>query len=217
MNQFTYSKADLIEKFGEQTSVGEIFKKLENEIYQQGQVVCQFQINGLSLDEDAEKRLAQADVQEVEELVLSCQTPANLLLGVVDNWVETIPGLLKASDQLATDIRFKGIEGHLNKLVELIDSCQMLVDSIISIDNVMSEHPRVQAEAWARSENLMAGAIGEVLHAFQRKDYVLLADILEYDLGHSLQSWLENLTLFQGDLKAGESQGEQKPSGGSAP
>jgi hypothetical protein len=51
----------------------------------------------------------------------------------------------------------------------------------------------VKSEAWKKAQTQMASAIGEALQAFQKKDFNWLADILEYDLGHALQTWMEQL------------------------
>jgi hypothetical protein len=122
-------------------------------------------------------------------------------VNVLRNWSEQIPKMIQMNDDLATQIRFKGIEGQLKTLVDLIDESQLLVDSIISIDTAFSHLPVVQSESWRKAQKLMAHGIGEALQAFQKKDFNWLADILEYDMGHSLQTWMELLENLNQDVK----------------
>lgn len=201
MSQLFFERQDLVERFGEQTTLGEIFSHIENDLKQLSEVVCQFKVNGLALDEQGEKRLADSALSELETLEVTSQKPRDILSDVLANWVKQIPALLERNDELASEIRFKGVEGQLKSLVELIDQCQLLVDSIISIDSVFPELRQVQSDNWKQAQRLMASGIGEALQAFQKKDFNWLADILEYDLGHSLQTWMELLENMRQDLQ----------------
>ncbi|MNL48532.1 hypothetical protein D3C87_1713990 [compost metagenome] len=46
----------------------------------------------------------------------------------------------------------------------------------------------------------------EALHALENKDFVLLADVLEYDLSNVLQMWTQHLVALERSLN-GESTG----------
>jgi hypothetical protein len=48
---------------------------------------------------------------------------------------------------------------------------------------------------------LTAKTTGDALQAFETKDFVLLSEILEYDLGHVLQNWQELLQNMQNTMK----------------
>lgn len=200
MSQLFFEKQDLIGKFGADATLGEVFGQIENELKNSKEVVCQFKVNGLALDEEGEKRLAAANLEEVQTLEVLSQKPTAILGDILKSWSEQIPAMIKQNDTLAAEIRFKGMDGQLKNLVELIDQCQLLVDSIMSIDTVFSDFPIVQSESWRTAQKHMAEGIGEALGAFQKKDYTWLADILEYDMGHSLQSWMELLESLKQDV-----------------
>ena len=210
MNQNLFQSGELIQRFGQEAKLDTVFKGIENELKKTGQVVCQFKINGMALDESDEARLSQASLSEVETLEVLSQKPSEILDGILLNWCERIPQMITKNDQLATDIRFKGMEGQLKILVSLIDDCQLLVDSLMSIDQVFPQLPMVKSESWSKAQRQMAASIGEALNAFQKKDFTQLADILEYDMGHSLQVWVELITQLKsqaGDTRVRESAG----------
>ena len=196
----TFSQREILEQFADKNCLGEIFQEIEQRLKTAGQVVCQFTVNGMTLDESDEKRLSASFVDEIETLEVSSQLPEVLMTEVLKNWVTQIPAMIVKSDEIAKTLRFEGLEGHVTPFVELIDSCQLLVDSLISLDNLFRENKFVQAENWQKNEDMTARAIGEALNCFQKKDFVLLADILEYDLGHSLQNWTELLKQFHEQL-----------------
>ncbi|MGZ5279484.1 MAG: hypothetical protein ACXWC9_06060, partial [Pseudobdellovibrionaceae bacterium] len=200
MSQLLFQQQELVARFGSEVTLGEIFLQIENDLKALSEVVCQFKVNGLALDEQGEKRLASVQLGELQTLEVFSQQPRAILGDVLTNWVKQIPALIERNDELAGLIRFKGVEGQLKSLVELIDQCQLLIDSIISIDSVFPELMMVQSEKWKKAQKQTASAIGEALQAFQKKDFNWLADILEYDLGHSLQTWMEHLDSMKQDL-----------------
>jgi hypothetical protein len=201
MSQLLFQQHELIARFGSEVTLGEVFRHIENDLKTVSEVVCQFKVNGLALDEPGEKRLADASLVELQTLEVFSQRPREILGDVLLNWVKQIPALLERNDELASEIRFQGVEGQLKSLVELIDQCQLLIDSIISIDSVFPDLKMVQSDKWKQAQKQTAAAIGEALQAFQKKDFNWLADILEYDLGHSLQTWMEHLDSMRQDLQ----------------
>jgi hypothetical protein len=201
MNQLFFEQQELVARFGEHATLGEVFKHIENDLKKLSEVVCQFKVNGLALDEQGEQRVAASTLSELQTLEVFSQKPSAILGDVLTNWVKQIPALIERNDDLASQIRFKGVEGQLKSLVELIDQCQLLVDSIISIDSVFPNLALVQSNQWKQAQKQMAAGIGEALQAFQKKDFNWMSDILEYDLGHSLQTWMELLESLRQDLQ----------------
>jgi hypothetical protein len=201
MSTYQWTKQELASQFPDSKTLGELFRQVEIELGKKNQVVCQFKVNGLGLTEETERRLKDGSVQDVDLLEVKGETTDMLMNGILENWRTEIPKMIDINDRLAQDFRFQGVEGRLKPFVSLIDSCQLLVDSVMTIDNLLSATKTVQAEAWKKTERNMATSIGEALQAFQKKDYTLLADVLEYDLGHSLQSWQELLGQLMVEVK----------------
>lgn len=204
MNSLNLSQKQILEGYLDCQSLGQLFKKLEEELFAKGQVVCQFRVNGMNLTEEDEKRLSTAPLDEVQALEVGFQAPETLIGGALDSWCRDLPFLLQHADEMAGQFRFKKVDGSLRDFVQLIDECQMLVDSLIAMDSLLAHHSVVSSERWKKTEAMMAQAIGEALQAFQKKDFTQLADILEYDIGHCLQTWLELLTEVKATLNGNE-------------
>ncbi len=193
MNRTTLSRSDLNKDFSGETTLGEVFGQIEKNLQVRGEIVCRFLVNGLTLTEEDEKKFSQFKLGEVDFIEVESETPTALLTAVLANWVETLPGMIRKSDQLAQAIRLKGVENQMKDFVDLVDSCQFLVESLISLRSLCKDLPFVTSPKWKDNELVTAKAIAEALNVFERKDFVLLADIMEYDLGHCLQSWLDAL------------------------
>jgi lambda repressor-like predicted transcriptional regulator len=201
MNLKTYTREMLTSRFPEETSLQTVFRQLEADLHPTGEVVCHFKINGMSLTEEAEQRLAQVNLQEVQTIEVGSQNPGQILESILSTWALRIPSIIEKNDELSKKIRFDGVEGAMKMFVELIDDCQLLIDSIISINSLFPHMQGVQSEVWKKAESLIADGIGQSLQAFEKKDYTLLADVLEYDLGHALQSWLEILAVLETNVQ----------------
>jgi hypothetical protein len=201
MKAYQWTREQIATQFSDSHTLGDLFRGIELMLGKDNQVVCQFKVNGLVLTEETENRLRESDVQDVDLIEAQGQEPADIMTGILRNWCDEIPKMLDINDRLSQDLRFQGVEGRLKPLVSLIDSCQLLVDSLISIDNLLVRSQTVQRENWQKAEKMTAASIGEALQAFQKKDFTLLADVLEYDLGHSLQSWQELLGQLMVELQ----------------
>lgn len=210
MNLLAYDKNDLLQAFGEDSHLGQIFSAVEDLLRSRGEVVCQFRVNGLNLTEENETKLAQVPIHEIELLEVESQLPSDLIGLILREWTLQLPSMIDQSDRLSKALREKGFEGQMRALVQLIDSCQMLVDSLISFDSLYSDHALLQGSAWKSAESFMAKSIGEALIAFQKKDLVLLADVLEYDIGQALVNWSELLVQFDKDIALSK-EGNAKP------
>lgn len=177
---------------------------LEQQAQSKDCVICRMWLNDMSLSESDEKRFAETNVSEIKSFKYELQRPIDLLNAVVENWTNQLPLMLEINDSLSFILRERGVEGHLSDFVNLIDSCQFLVESLISIRTLSTQNKTVASQKWTENEQFMSKAIQEALQAFEKKDFVLLADVLEYDLGQALQVWAELLrdtgTIDNADL-----------------
>ena len=194
MTKRTFDRQSLEEKFQGAHSLGDVFRQAEAQIQELGEIVCRFSVNGLSLTEEDETKFSNFMLGEVDLLEIESESPDKLLSEVIENWVTSLPALIKKSDQLSQTLRQEGIENHVGQFVEIVDSCQFLVESLISLRTLCQSYPFVDSGKWKENETLSAKAIQQALVCFETKDFVLLADVLEYDLAHGLQSWLEALS-----------------------
>lgn len=200
MNRTTLEAHELKANFPEATNLGQLFQSLENEFRKKGQVICQFWINGLQLSESDESRLATTELTKVDKIDVDSQEPVALLFGLLDNWIKELPTLIQASDTLMNEIKFNGIDGQYKAFVELIESCQFLIDSLIALERIIEIEDKFATE-WTSVAVANANAIRDALSAFEKQDFVQLSELLEYDLGNALQGWLDLLVRLNGDLK----------------
>lgn len=198
MVTFRFTGVQIVEQFPELTDLSQVFKAFEKHFEKSGQVICQFRINGLQLSEAEEAKAKQVTMNEIENVEILVDTPANLLEAVIINWIDELPNMIEKTDAVAAKFREEGFQIQYTPFVRLVDSCQFLIDSLLSIQSLRGQDKTVGSVEWRRLEAATVKAIGESLGAFEKKDANWLADVLEYDLANSLQNWYELLKKIDG-------------------
>jgi hypothetical protein len=205
MNRNVFNNQNIRELAPTAIKLGEVFSIIENEFQLRGEVVCQYVINGISVLESKEEKFSTMSVDEVKELEVLSQTPEKLIGLVVKNWIEKLPILTKSCDILVEGLRVHGFDGRMQKFVDLIDNCQLMVDSLISISSILKDNSIVISEEWENNELAISKAIGESLAAFEKRDFVQLVDVIEYEICHALQLWFETFKSLEQNLEIASS------------
>jgi hypothetical protein len=178
-------------------NIEELIKQVEIDQQKEGYVVCQFIINGIKLSDTDEIRMKSLNISDLESVTLLVAKPETLLREIIQNWKNEIPKIIAHADGLSSLIRERGIESQIHSFIQLIESCQLLVQSLISLSNVMDTQKIFETGQWYINEKLLAEAIGETLKVFDQRDSKILADVIEYDLANSLFSWLEIFEILE--------------------
>lgn len=193
-----YTGVQIVDQFPGLTDLSQVFAAFEKKFEEEGQVICQFRINGLQFNEADEMKAKFVSMTEIENVEILVDTPANLLEAVIMNWIEELPGMIEKTDAIAESFRKEGFQIQYTPFVRIVDSCQFLIDSLLSIQSLRGQDKIVGSAEWRKLEASTVKAIGESLGAFEKKDANWLADVLEYDLANSLQNWYELLKKIDG-------------------
>lgn len=95
------------------------------------------------------------------------------------------------------DYRAQNMQSAVKKTTEIIEAYQWMVEGLIELGPYRSKL-NMDAQSWSYSNRQMTKAVKDLLYAFESKDHVLVADILEYDLQEVLVCWsklLESASL----------------------
>lgn len=197
------SNEELMIRFQDNATLSDVIRALEVEFEPMNEVVCQIKVNGVSMSEADEAKYASTPARDLFSVEVTTKSPQKILVEVVDNWIAEVPKMILMNDQLSQELRFQGATGQLKALVNLIENCQLLVESILSMEALFEGLKTLKEDSWKGAQKVASAAIGEALFAFQKKDFNLMADVLEYDLGHALQTWLDLLNSIQKEIGVG--------------
>lgn len=197
MDKYKITGDILREFYNAPKTLKEVFGDIEKDVQAEKQVVCRFIVNNYEFDEKAEKKFELMDLTEVETLEFWTDEIANLLPNIIQAWKLALPELMSHCDEIASEIRFNGFKGHYLAINRLIENCEFLVLSLISLKQTLGEEVIAQFMDWQETQDQMQHLVTEAYGAIEKKDFVLLADVLEFDLGHNLGQWLNFLNFAE--------------------
>lgn len=211
MERYKVSGDELRNFYKDNIALEEVFSDIEMDLLTNNQVVCRYIINGLEISEADEAKFSTVTLDQVQTLEYLTENSRDLTGLVLRGWIEAMPELMQATENLARRMRAQGLKGLLKSIHELVQNCEYLIDSTISIkatmgDQFLGAHPL----NWAATEEHSKKTVTEALRALENKDFILLADVLEYDLNHTLQMWTEHLKSLEKALNGEQSGSNDK-------
>jgi hypothetical protein len=210
MDRFKVSGAELRDFYKTETQLGKVFGDIERDLRSTDQVVCQFIVNGLELQESDEPKFSVVSLVEVETLEYLTEDKNALVSQVLNAWVHALPELISKTEKLAQHLREDGFPGLLKAITNLVENCDYLVGSMVSMKMMMGDRLAGFSLGWERAEEQSCSALKQAIVAMEKKDSVQLADILEYDLNQALQTWHESLVQIGEIFEVGPTTASQK-------
>lgn len=204
MERFKIEAKDLIQFYNEDTPLSQVFGDIEKELDTKNCVVCQYIINGQSIPEMEEATYADWKINQVQTLEYLSEDTDQLVLDVLQSWAEALPELMEKTEKLSEDLRFNPDAKTLNSLVVLFENCEFLVQSIIPLKSYLPASSAAGLEMANEADKKTNQTLQEAIVSFEKKDFNLLADIIEYDLISALQSWEKVLSLIKTTIKEGK-------------
>ena len=196
MKTHEWTNSTVTAEFGECRDLAALIKAIEKDCSGRGEVVCEIRVNGIVLDEDDEVKFAGTDVARIENLSVKVSDVSNLIDDALKALTEYIPEMVRIS--LLTSEKFRGeeIESAHRSLESITQGSRWLVDMFAQLRrNAIITVKKIPEAEWTQSEAELLKVTRELIKAFETKDYVLLADVLEYDWVTALQRWQSLLQL----------------------
>lgn len=197
MTESSWDKAKIQAAFAGCATLKDIINRLESDFVARGEVICEITVNGVLLNEGDESRLGDMRAAEINALAVRSNLPSNLINDAIRSAQVLIRDLEKSC--LTTSERFRGtdIQEAQRSFHECLEGCQWLVDTLMHVRGAASgtRQPIAQPERWYEAEKLIARVIRELSEAYSAKDYVLVADLLEYEMTGALVVWQEAIDI----------------------
>ncbi|MEN0058090.1 MAG: hypothetical protein AAGB31_04595 [Bdellovibrio sp.] len=201
MERFKVSGEDLRSFYQTDVLLEKVFGDIERDLSSTNQVVCRYIINGMEISESDEEKFSKVSLRQIETLEYLTENGRDLTSIVLKGWIEALPELMLNTERLAQRMRTQGFRDLLKPIHDLIQNCEYLIDSTMVIkgtlgDSFLGANP----VDWFKTEELSQKTLKEALLALEKKDFVLLADVLEYDLNNVLQMWLDHLRVLESSV-----------------
>ena len=202
MTDISWTSDQISLEFKDCVTVGEVLQRLEIIVAAKGEVICEIRVNGQILDDTQEADILNDEQKRnpasaIQTLSIRSDRPEHLIGQALRSTLSFIPLLTNASVETAQ--RFRDGDVHLGseQLNEALEGCQWFVETIHHARGAAAGlgdgvH---QVERWQQAEKMLFHVITELTETFDRKDYLLVADLLEYELTAALEMWSPVLSV----------------------
>ncbi|MEK6774743.1 MAG: hypothetical protein AABY64_12440 [Bdellovibrionota bacterium] len=193
MQRFKIDGPALVKFYNTSTKLARVFSDIEMDLKSQNRVVCQYIINGKKIEEEDEVVFSEWDLTQVSTLEYLSEGVAHLVVDVVRTWIRALPEFVEQIEKLAEELRFEANKKSRSAVLDMIENCEYLVDSLIPVKSLMGDSVAAGLKPMVQAEEQTRKSLAEAIKALEKKNFVLLADIIEYELTTALQSWHQGL------------------------
>ncbi len=217
MRIIKWDKAQIEDQFGACNLLKDVIFEVETQYQLSGEYVCHVLVNGMRFGEDDEEKFALTKREEISQLEVSLGTLNELVIGVLKSYTIWIPNIKQILLATAKYFHEGDLENGQRNFIMILDSCRYYINSLIELKRSSKE---ISESVFV--EEHFSGLIREVMKAYEKKDYVLLADLVEYELHNLFDTWLvwakENLEKLGADKEIAniESTNSRDPSADSS-
>ncbi len=201
MKSLNWTRSEIAAQFAECKTLSEMITALEVEMSASGEVICEIAINDMPLTEDDEMKFGPMDLSDVTSVSIVTNRPVELVNDALKSAAGLVPRLEQSALTTAELLRAGEAERAHHGFNETVAGCQWLVETLMHVRGASAGMGQALANTvkWSESEQLIGRVVDEVSQAQARKDTILVADLLEYEMTAALQSWK---TTIQGELDA---------------
>lgn len=189
MDRFKITGDKLANFYATETKLMQVFKDIEMDLKATNQVVCQYIINGKEVSETDESNYHEMNLGEVRTLEYLSENINELLIDVLEGWLDAFPEMIGHTEKISSQIRFSGVQKSFKNIQVLLENYEYLISSIISIKTLVGDSAAAGLAMLFEAEQKTKVTLSEAITAIEKKDFVSLADIVEYELITSLQIW----------------------------
>lgn len=177
---------------GSAGNLGDLYKKLLAEFKDQDSIVYKILLNGQVLNEEELHNRGDLPVKDIGSLELVILTLKELALNNINNAMEyinkLIPGINKASELFRTQNAIEANKFYI-QCIEGLTWLQEVIENVLPILRKELEQLDFGSQVIKKHQNQLLPLIKKIKDSQSREDWVMLADLLEYELSPYLDEW----------------------------
>lgn len=213
-----FDQTHVQKEFKQYKTLSLLIQALETEFWNNGEVICQLKINGEGYFEN-EKMLAKLPIEEVKTIEIQSQKPEDLVQDSITSVKYWVPQLVNTAELAATNFSTGKIAQAQEQMNQVIDGCQGLNEALGVLAGILIQEKKELAKSgelneasglksrtkenldrvarWQTNERVYTMVIKDLLTHFEARDYIAVADALQFDLPEVLTEWSRVLSEFE--------------------
>jgi hypothetical protein len=174
--------------------LGDYLVKLKDERFEQKEFIASLVVNGEKIIESKHDEAVQRPLAEVESLIIETDTPTSVSLRTLSKTDEFIQALLTLAEEGADKFRLEDESIANQHFIKVVDGLQTFVDVLTklkSLNNLDLSKIIVDGEPASKREEALLSLFNALHDSQVNKDWITLADLLEYELSANISEWRE--------------------------
>lgn len=187
------------EPLGKCENLQQVVATMDTQVRKEGRVICAVFVNGNRLSEEDENQLASMGLNEIHSLEFETDDPQSLVRSTLDAQLSLMAEVERLGGAAAASFRALDIGRGQGYLISLLDACRWLTDALVALKGAQSflDALAVDQKQWVAAEQKFHRLVADILFAVERQDYILLGDLLEYELANGLAGWRDLIAGVQ--------------------
>ncbi len=189
----------------DQAELGSLLEEFVSKRFFRDEFIAKIKINGEEIPEDVMltmKMKPVADVQSIEINTDTFRAVSIRALDSMDEYVEGLVGLVEQSaDKFRTDDETSANKNFIN-CVEGLQTFIGIIDKVKNINGLDFESMKHSGIAVSVKEQELLQVLNTLFASQKSRDWISLADILEYELAPLIVEWKEILRSIANGLRA---------------
>ncbi len=177
----------------------ELIREIGVKLYHEGQLIVKVEVDGQDVTgiPSGEWNL---DV-EPARLDLHTQSPNQLIAQSVNISSDWLGPLRREITACADRFRMGEEAPAIDHLVKVVEGLRLLMAGVTQIDRLLvGLRPDIERQDVQVFQDTMNKHFDEVISAQESRDWILLADVLEYDINEHLETWESTSSRLTGLL-----------------
>ncbi|MBC8478714.1 hypothetical protein H8D51_04140 [bacterium] len=173
------------------STYGELMKQLSLQLSEGGSTIVQVEIDGVDLTGVHEEELMQLPVAEIGRLVLTTGYPEQVALDTLKTAKEWVGRLIEEIEKTADLLRVGDEVEANNSLTRFTDGFQLFSLALQKVETVVQrggEQERLSSAIGTFRDRITV-VLDEIITTQGNQDWIMLADLLEYELMPILEDW----------------------------
>lgn len=195
MKTLHWNHSQILSDFADCENLRDLIDAVELKCRETSMLVCAIRVNGMALEDEDESRFANTLITSVNDIEVEVGSIVEIVEGIFINYINWIPYLREVAEDVSESLRAGNMTVAQRSINEMADALTDLVNSLIELKKTKASIPNLsQLDKIERLEITFIGVVKELTSAFENGDYVLAADVVEYDLNNlldDLKLWVD--------------------------
>ena len=196
--QVTLNDQNLPVDFSHLRNLEEALVELNDKFIPSGQQLFQVQVNGQFFTERYPRESRYVTLGEVSTLDLKTVSDVDMARSILTDAAQQAQTLVQALEKSAALFRLAAEDEANHYFAQVLDALRWLVQTgegacqVLDVELTQVKSPQIGdvSEFLKRFQDLL----DEMLQVFEEEDYILLADLMEYELLPMVQEWQKILS-----------------------